>query len=229
MVTTAHSYLIVGGTKEKREEEAKKIAEVMDFSPQPDLFLIQRKETRSIGIEEIRRLEHHLSLKACGKGLKKAIILEAQDLTLEAQNALLKTLEEPPGSSLIILTAPHASLLLPTVVSRCQIRKLKMENEIDLQSRDYQKVREEFLALIRASRGERAIWAEKNKKLISNRDEAKKLLSFWLASLRENLLKNGLRSLTALDKAKEGLHLFHLLQTTNISPNLTLEYFLLKL
>lgn len=232
MATTAHSHLIVGGTREKRKEEARKIAELEDFSPEPDLFLIQREERKQVGIERIRKLERYLSLKAYGGKTKRAIILEAQNLTKEAQNALLKTLEEPPASSLIVLTASHLSLLLPTVISRCQIKKLGEENEVDLQSREYRKAREKFLALIPASRGERLAWAERNKKQISDRDEAKELLSFWLAALRETLLETNRKEGVGergTEAAKEGLRLFRLLSETNLSPRLALEYFLLQL
>jgi len=59
------------------------------------------------------------------------VIFEAQRLTIAAQNALLKILEEPPGQLVIILTVPNPKLLLPTVVSRCLITEVqKGEKEV---------------------------------------------------------------------------------------------------
>lgn len=86
------------------------------------LHISPEKEGGSIGIEEIRNLEQFLSLKVPRNVIfNRGIIIENADrLTTEAQNALLKTLEEPPEGTIIILTAPHEKTLLPTIVSRVQ-------------------------------------------------------------------------------------------------------------
>lgn len=80
-------------------------------------------DNKAIGIEAIRELEHFLSLIVPGKAqLKRVIIIEnSQLMGHEAQNALLKTLEEPPKDTLLILTAPTAQGVLPTIQSRLQI------------------------------------------------------------------------------------------------------------
>lgn len=74
-----------------------------------------------LGIEQARQIKKHFSLKPyLAKG--KALVLEdAGKLTLEAQNALLKTLEEPPEEALLLLGARSQFDLLPTFFSRCQI------------------------------------------------------------------------------------------------------------
>jgi len=128
-----HSILIIGGNKEKRREKARQIAEEnlgkpLSFS-HPDFLLIEG--INSISIAQVRDLERKLALKPYVASLKIALIHEAEKLTLSAQNALLKTLEEPPGDTLIILTTPQASFLLPTVVSRCQIIRLKTEFHLE--------------------------------------------------------------------------------------------------
>jgi DNA polymerase III delta prime subunit len=74
----------------------------------------------SIGIEEVRAIQKFLSRKPLGES-NKVYIKNAHLLTIPAQNALLKTLEEPPGSSLIYLITNTPDLLLPTVLSRVQI------------------------------------------------------------------------------------------------------------
>ena len=101
--------LIVGGRNE--------------FKPDPDLKLIE-PENNSIGIKEIRELEKFLQRKPYHDPVKTVVITQADKLTLPAQQALLKTLEEPPAHSQIILLCPNENLLLPTIVSRCQVKYL---------------------------------------------------------------------------------------------------------
>lgn len=77
----------------------------------------------SIKIEEIRNLQQFLKLKvpADKPGINRIVMIEkAERMRSEAQNALLKTLEEPPTDTMIILTAESPERLLSTIVSRCQ-------------------------------------------------------------------------------------------------------------
>jgi len=75
---------------------------------------------KAIGIESIRDLEHFLSLKVPSReAIHRVVIVEdANLLTTEAQNAFLKTLEEPPAGTVFILTSAHEQALLPTIRSR---------------------------------------------------------------------------------------------------------------
>ena len=87
----------------------------------PDLRLLERdEERRDIRIEQIRELSRWLALQPLMAERKVAIVDGAHCLSEPAQNALLKTLEEPPPSAVLLLTTPTAALLLPTVRSRCQ-------------------------------------------------------------------------------------------------------------
>lgn len=84
---------------------------------------IAEPEGGSIGIDAIRQLEHNLSLKvpsASTLTTRVAVIKDSHLMTQEAQNALLKRLEESPGDTAIILTATSPAALLPTVRSRLQ-------------------------------------------------------------------------------------------------------------
>ena len=85
------------------------------------------EDGKAIGIEVIRELEHFLSLKVPSTAdYHRAIIIQdSHKLTAEAQNALLKTLEEPPVGTIIVLTADHALSLLPTIRSRSQAITVK--------------------------------------------------------------------------------------------------------
>ena len=79
-----------------------------------------RPEKKTIGVDEIRDLIDYLSLRPYEGGRHIAIIEQADRMTPPAQNALLKTLETPPGDAMFILIADSAGGLLPTILSRCQ-------------------------------------------------------------------------------------------------------------
>ncbi|MCX6761411.1 MAG: hypothetical protein NTY33_00985 [Candidatus Moranbacteria bacterium] len=87
---------------------------------------------KEIKLEAIKRLQKEFSLTAYAENYRVAIIRSAQSLNLSAQNALLKILEEPPEKAVIILVAEDEKKLLPTIVSRCQIKKFKLLSEAEL-------------------------------------------------------------------------------------------------
>jgi len=86
----------------------------------PDVLIISPETT--IGIDEVRQIQSFLSRKPIGEK-NMVYVLEAHLLTIPAQNALLKMLEEPPGNAEIFLITKFADSLLPTVLSRVQIIK----------------------------------------------------------------------------------------------------------
>jgi DNA polymerase III delta prime subunit len=75
----------------------------------------------SIGIDEVRAIQKFLSRKPVQSNANRVYIQNAHLLTIPAQNALLKTLEEPPGNSEIYLITTNPDLLLPTIHSRVQL------------------------------------------------------------------------------------------------------------
>ena len=85
----------------------------------PDVKVLA-PEKRSIGVEEIRGLIDYLALRPYEGGRHVAIIEQADKMTPSAQNALLKTLESPPGDAAFFLLTETPSGLLPTIISRCQ-------------------------------------------------------------------------------------------------------------
>jgi DNA polymerase-3 subunit delta' len=92
-----------------------------DRMPQhPDFYLVQPEpEKRMIKIDAVRALIADLNLTSHQSGAKTALITPAEMMTRNASNALLKTLEEPEGHSLIVLVTDALSRLPATVVSRC--------------------------------------------------------------------------------------------------------------
>jgi DNA polymerase-3 subunit delta' len=87
----------------------------------PDLLVVERDpERRDVRIEQARELTRWLSLRPMMATRKVVVLDGAHELNPAGQNALLKTLEEPPGAAVIVLTATGVTHLLPTVRSRCQ-------------------------------------------------------------------------------------------------------------
>ncbi len=86
----------------------------------PDVHYIEKENSNFIKIEQIHQMQREINLLPFEGERKVFIILNAEDLTPEATNSLLKTLEEPPGDSLIILLATDLKRIFPTVISRCQ-------------------------------------------------------------------------------------------------------------
>jgi DNA polymerase-3 subunit delta' len=122
-----HAYLFSGqemiGKRSFALELAGKILNAPAGSVSPNRFILDPQDSESgktIGIEGVRNIKNFLGLSAFGGGKKIAVINDAHLMTHEAQNALLKILEEPSPSSMIILISANPAELLPTVVSRCQ-------------------------------------------------------------------------------------------------------------
>jgi DNA polymerase III delta prime subunit len=89
----------------------------------PDIFTLNQASGWSI--ELIRQVKHFFSQKPFNHQNKITIIYQAENLNIESQNALLKTLEEPGPNNYLIIITSRPSKLLPTVTSRCQTIKLK--------------------------------------------------------------------------------------------------------
>ncbi len=96
----------------------------------PDLHLLgDEEESRSIGIDTVRGLSARMQASPQLGRAKVALLIRAERMTDAAANALLKTLEEPPGSGLLLLLADRSHQLLPTIVSRCQRLHLACPDE----------------------------------------------------------------------------------------------------
>ena len=88
----------------------------------PDIYHLF--ETSEFTIENIRHLRNFLSKKPYNHQTKIIIIENADQLNVESQNALLKTLEDPADNNYFILTTAFLGKLLPTIISRCQVIRL---------------------------------------------------------------------------------------------------------
>lgn len=138
----SHAYLLVSPSETSREVEAQKLAQRLLCSRphapcgecrdcrkllagvHPDLLWLRRqtddkgKQRREITVDQVRSLTADAAVAPNEAERKVYIIPEADTLNTQAQNALLKALEDPPGHACFILCTPAADALLPTVLSR---------------------------------------------------------------------------------------------------------------
>ena len=93
---------------------------------QADLHVVQAEiEGGILKVENIRDLQHDLSLTPYESNYRVALLLRFEEANESTQNALLKTLEEPNPRVVILATAENAEKLLPTIVSRCEVLRLR--------------------------------------------------------------------------------------------------------
>ncbi len=92
----------------------------------PDLAVIQADRIGgNIKVDQVRELQRSLSLAPYQAPLRIALLLRFEEANPNASNALLKTLEEPPPKVVLLLTADSAESLPPTIVSRCEVLRLR--------------------------------------------------------------------------------------------------------
>src|SRR6202023_2424283 len=125
----AHAYLISGPIGSGKRSLAAEITSAVNGTKASDVFSTAAREvfvaepeskSRRIVVEQIRNLEHSLQMRASAPGRRKvAIIAEADRLQPQAANAFLKTLEEPPANSLLLLLSALPEALPDTILSRC--------------------------------------------------------------------------------------------------------------
>lgn len=97
-----------------------------DSGNQPDIIWVNHEKPASIGVEDVRmQVNSDILIKPYSSRYKVYIIDDAQKMTVQAQNAILKTIEEPPAYGIIILLTTNADSLLPTILSRCVTLNLK--------------------------------------------------------------------------------------------------------
>ena len=95
----------------------------------PDIITVEREKENSIGVGDIRKMRADVKIKPYSAAHKVYILPDAEKMTPAAQNALLKTLEEPPSYAVIFLLADGTSAFLPTIMSRCVTLPLRPVSE----------------------------------------------------------------------------------------------------
>lgn len=142
---------------------------------QSDLTLIQAEEEGGhLKVDQIRSALHMLSLAPYESRYRIALLLRFQEANANAQNALLKTLEEPASRVILLLTADTPESLLPTIVSRCEVLRLHplpIDQESRVLQNTYQVPAEQarLLAHLSAGRLGTALRYHQNPELLTER------------------------------------------------------------
>lgn len=171
-----------------------------------DYFLL---ESDVIKIKDIRELIHFSIYPPLNSQFKLAAIFCAEKMTIEAGNALLKLLEEPPEYLKIVLQSQNIKKILPTIVSRCQKIRLQISPDT-LECENYLSPEE----ITKMTYAQRFKYVAK----IIEADDVADILTLWQAYFRNKLLlgEDVLKTLNEIARAKDLLE-------TNVSLKLLLE------
>ncbi len=141
----AHAYLISGSPGSGKRGLAIDLSNLVTGATVADVFATQppgvylaepESKSRRIVIDQVRSLEHALQMRTTGGRRKVAIVAEADRLQPQAANAFLKTLEEPPNDSLLLLLSSMPEVLPDTILSRCIAVPLTAEEKAKLSAEE---------------------------------------------------------------------------------------------
>ncbi len=141
----SHAYIINGGAGMGKKQLGKTFAKTLqcekkgiepcghctschafDSNNHPDVFYVTPQKTKALGVDDIReQIIRNVEVKQYKYPYKIFIVDKADEMTVAAQNALLKTLEEPPSYAVFLLLAKNLDGFLPTILSRCVVLKLR--------------------------------------------------------------------------------------------------------
>ncbi len=154
----SHAYLFTGPEQAEKKKMALWFAEFLGCK-KPDITEISVSENKKeISIEQIRELRRYLSLSPHSSPYKIAIIEEAENMNSESVNALLKTLEEPKGKTILILISNISSALPDTIISRCEEIKFRT-GSLDKLSKDF--IKKEHIDILQEPLNDKFRYVEK--------------------------------------------------------------------
>jgi hypothetical protein len=173
---------------------------------------------KAMGIEDVRNVQKAILLKPF-RGKMKAVILNLyENITLEAQNALLKILEEPPANTIVVLMVAKKELLLPTIISRCKVITLQ-EKAIELSENDLSRFSGDLDVLLNGKTGDRL-------RISQDIAKDKESLTLWLEKMAifiKNKMVNENNNLKYLNFLKGIQKTYKAIKGTNVSQRTALE------
>lgn len=227
------SVIVVSRDKKNAQDYVEKFCKDLKIN-QFDITIVEQEKPASqlggsIGIEIIRNI-HKIAFLTPIKGKTKAIIIKNADmLTLEAQNALLKILEEPPLNCVIILLTQNQDMLLPTVYSRCKIINISTIKDLEQDKLSTFKSSPELAEWIELSTFNEVGISEKLKyaqDIAKSKQDSINWLEDAIPSAREKLLthvKEGKKIDQLLKLTRMLQKAYVMIQKTNVQPRFILE------
>lgn len=213
-----NSFILVSKDETKRNDYIDTFVKDNTISPF-DKTVIQ-SDTASIGIELIRDMQKSIYFKPL-KGEKKMFVIEnAHTITMEAQNALLKVLEEPPLHTYFFLSAQNENAFLPTILSRCKLIVLEEEKPLISEEKE-QEYATNFQQLTQGSIASRLAFAEK---LASDKTKTQEWIEEMIYMLHRKMLENPQESREVVHFLTRLQEAYKLSQTTNVNLRLLLEH-----
>jgi len=228
------SFLIYGGTPKLRNISLLKLIAKLTgkeltlerLEKMPDIrFLNTLEDKKSIGIAETKESAKFLSIKPFNLGQKILIIVQAEKMTRESQNSLLKTLEEPPSYASIILCTKTLNDLLETVISRCKKISAEERGHTIIESGE-KVVGESFKNVLKMSSGQKLDFASEVSK--EEKEDVVEMLEQWIKESRGVLLKNP-GDAEMVKNIKLVIAIKNDLENTNTNLKLNLESLILHL
>lgn len=196
------------------KEEALKIFNDLEIN-KFDISLFEFE--KAVGIADVRQIQKKIYLKPFKSKIKGILIDATNGITQEAQNALLKTLEESTEDTIIILQVTNAEEILPTILSRCKVIELKQEK----------KESSEFKNILGDKIGDRLKIAQD---LSKDKEQSLEFLEGLILSLRYKLLAGHYNDIYYYsDKIKAAQKFHTIIKTTNVNLRLALENLFLNL
>jgi len=208
------STLIVSKNIGQGREEAEKIFEELKIS-KFDISVFESE--KAIGIPDIREIQKKIYLKPFKSEIKAVLIDSSNGITTEAQNALLKTLEEAPEDTIIIILIPNLEEILPTIISRCKVLSFDSSFNSEIEQGDLN-------ILINGKLSERMKLAQD---LSKDKNEALSFLEGSIFSFRTKLLSSPDKNL--LNSTKTLQKYYSIIKSTNVNLRLALENLFLNL
>lgn len=202
------SILIGSKDKLRGREEAEKLFKNLKIH-KFDITILEYE--KAVGIQDVRRIQEKVYLKPLKSEFRAILIDATTGITIEAQNALLKTLEEAPDATVIVVQVLNADEILPTILSRCKI--------IEVNSSKNHTDTSKVLKMLNTGEGDRLKLAQD---LSKDKNEALDFLESLIIDLRKNLIVN-------YKKIKTIQKFYAAIKTTNVNLRLALENLFLNL
>ena len=214
------SFLIIAKNRELTSSKTSDLLKEYEVEPIDVNFHTYEK---AMGIEDVRNIQKAILLKPF-RGKTKAVVIDAyENITQEAQNALLKILEEPPANTIIIITTTEKELILPTIISRCKIIFLQ-EIETKLTEDDILKFGNVLNILENGKSGDKL-------KIAQDATKDKEIAALWLEQLAifvKDKLEKDTKNEKYLNFLKELQKTYKAIKSTNVSQRIALENLLLS-